>query len=208
MIKRLMERCFWILWLLLWPNLAGAANPGADPLVEVKTLMPDVVLDVRYATANNFLKSAVYPEARVLLRASVVERLKKAEAQLKTIGYGIKIFDGYRPFSVQKKMWELVPDSRYVAKVSLHNRGGAIDMTLVKLDGSPVTMPTEYDDFTPTAHHGSPLATPEAAQNARLLKRVMEEAGFVSVATEWWHYHDPKIKSYPVLDVPFSEIKP
>ncbi|MBI3298455.1 MAG: M15 family metallopeptidase [Elusimicrobia bacterium] len=189
---------------------ACALSPaGKDPLVDVRTVVPDAVLDVRYATADNFLKKPVYPYAAVYLRRSAARRLKAAADVLRPQGYRLKLFDGYRPLSVQRQMWALVPDPRFVAdpaKGSMHNRGVAVDLTLVDRDGKELEMPSAYDDFTPRAFHDRADAAPAAAANAKLLRAAMEAAGLKALATEWWHYQDMKAREYPVLDVPFETL--
>lgn len=162
------------------------------------TVVPDAILDVRYATADNFLKTAVYPSADVFLRKSTARRLKKAAGQLRKKGFRLIIFDGYRPLSVQKKMWEIMPDPRFVAnpvKGSFHNRGGAVDVSLAARDGAALEMPSDYDDFTVEASGSGPLASPRARENLALLRRAMEAAGFKSLKEEWWHYYDPEAQA-------------
>lgn len=208
--------CFIALLCLLagsFSNIAplsatGTKNPK-DPLVEIQNIIPDAVLDVRYATQNNFLKQPLYPSAKVFLRKSTAEKLKMAADRLRKQGYRLKIFDGYRPPSVQKKMWAVLPDSRYVAnpaKGSIHSRGGAVDLTLITLEGNNVVMPSDFDEFGEKAHHNNPHTPAEAQKNVSLLKAAMESAGFEALSTEWWHYTDPNTKSYPALDIGFDSL--
>lgn len=181
-----------------------------NPLVDVRAVIPDVVLDIRYATPDNFLKQAVYPFPAAYLRKTTASRLARAADVLRSQGFRLKIFDGYRPLSAQKKMWEILPDRRYVAdpkKGSYHNRGGAVDLTLARMDGGAVEMPSDYDDFSPKARHGNPSASPAAKKNLKTLRDAMEAAGFKALEEEWWHYHDPGARSYPILDAGF-EMKP
>lgn len=180
-----------------------------DPLVPITAVIPDVVLDIRYATADNFLKQPVYPGPYAWLRKATLAKLKKAADALRAKGFLLRIYDGYRPLSVQKKMWAIQPNSPYVANPkfgSIHNRGGAIDLSLVTLAGEDVLMPSEYDDFSPKAHHGNPKTEPTAAKNAAILKSAMEAAGFTAITSEWWHYNDPATKKYPVLDRNFESL--
>ncbi|MBI2335392.1 MAG: M15 family metallopeptidase [Deltaproteobacteria bacterium] len=200
-----MNKIFVALLLFFIPVAVWAQTKGLDnnPLVEVKQIIPDIVLDIRYATPNNFLKQTVYPEPVAFLRKTSVEKLKVAAEILRTQGYRIKLFDAYRPLTVQKKMWAIMPNSRYVAnpsKGSVHNRGGAVDLTLVTLDGKDVEMPSEYDEFNEKAHHGYPMASDLAKNHVAILKEAMLKAGFKSIPTEWWHYNDPEAKAWPVLD--------
>lgn len=202
------KKIIFFLIVFLCPPLFSMALEE-DPLVDVHELIPDVILDVRYATSNNFLKKPVYPVAAVYLKKTVAQKLKIAADDLRTKGYRLIIFDGYRPLSVQKQMWVIMPDSRYVANPShgsMHNRGGAVDLTLVKLNGEDIEMPSEYDDFSPKAHHNNKMATPASIKNANVLKEAMEKSGFKSIATEWWHYQDPESKKFPVLDVPWETL--
>lgn len=182
-----------------------------DPLVPITAVIPDVVLDIRYATADNFLKQPVYPGPHAWLRKSTLAKLQKVADALRAKGFRLRIYDGYRPLSVQKKMWAIKPNSPYVANPkfgSIHNRGGAVDLSLVTLAGEDVLMPSEYDDFSPKAHHGNPKTEPTAAKNAATLKSAMEAAGFTAITSEWWHYNDPATKKYPVLDRNFESLLP
>jgi beta-N-acetylhexosaminidase/D-alanyl-D-alanine dipeptidase len=190
---------------------AGRGRP--DDLVDVKTVAPGVAIEMRYATPDNFAKVAVYPVARCLLRRDAAERLARAQAALEKRGYGLKVWDCYRPFSIQKRFWELVPDARYVAKPvvdaagtpvagSKHNRGAAVDLTLVDRAGAPVEVPTAHDDFSPRAHRDNKDWTATARANAALLDEAMRAEGFEPLATEWWHYDAPGWKAYPLSDEP------
>jgi D-alanyl-D-alanine dipeptidase len=193
------------------PATAAITDPLSDtnPLVPITTAIPDAVLDIRYATPDNFLKQPVYPGPFAYLRQSTLGKLKKAADALRAQGYRLRIYDGYRPLAVQKKMWAIQPNSPYVANPkfgSIHNRGGAVDLSLVTIDGQDVVMPSEYDDFSPRAHHGYTGAGPEATRNAALLKKEMMAAGFTAITSEWWHYNDPATKKYPVLDIGFETL--
>ena len=192
-----------VIFALTAPALA------ADPLVDVRTAVPGVVLDVRYATAVNFLKKAVYPGAGAFLRRSAAERLARAEAALEKRGRRLIVYDAYRPLSVQKLLWAATPDRRYVADPatgSVHNRGGAVDVGLAGADGKTLEMPSGYDEFGPRSWHGAKGVPAAAAAHAAELKAAMESAGFKPLAEEWWHYEDPEAKKWPLLDVPFQEL--
>ncbi len=190
--------------------LAGAdAAPRVD-LVDAAAAAPGIRLDLRYATADNFLKAAVYPCARCLLRRPVAEALGRAQAAVAAKGFGLLVWDCYRPPEVQRRMWALVPDARYVAnpaKGSVHNRGAAVDLTLVTTEGTPLAMPTAFDDFTPAAAADAP-ATPEAASHRATLRAAMEAAGFAGIRTEWWHFDLAGSRSWPVLDAPLCAAGP
>lgn len=189
---------------LAWTLLAG--TPGA-PLVEVQSAVPDAVIDLRYATADNFLGEAVYPDtARCLLLPEAAARLEKAAEVLRAQGFRLKVYDGYRPLEVQRKMWKLFPKPGYVAdpaKGGNHNRGAAVDLTLVTLAGAEVEMPTAFDSFTRAAHHGYAGGTAESRRNRERLRRAMEGAGFRRNRMEWWHYDLPDARKHPVLDIRF-----
>jgi D-alanyl-D-alanine dipeptidase len=134
-------------------------------------------------------------------------RLSQVQQDLERQGLGLKVYDCYRPLSVQKKFWALVPDERYVAdpaKGLRHNRGAAVDLTLVDAKGDELPMPTPYDDFTDKAHRDAKDVQPEAVRNRQILERAMVRHGFIPLPTEWWHFDGPGWESYPVLDIPFS----
>ena len=150
------------------------------------------VFDMRYATKNNFLKEQVYDCAECYTRVKTVKALLAANADFKKAGVKIKFFDCYRPNSVQYKMWEIVPNPQYVAnpkKGSIHNKGGAVDITLVSLDGKELDMGTDFDFFGKKAYHDNLDLPPEILNNRKLLKETMEKNGFWSTRTEWWHYN-------------------
>jgi D-alanyl-D-alanine dipeptidase len=192
-----------VIFALTAPALAS------DPLVDVRSVVPDVILDVRYATPRNVLGKAVYPASVAFLRRSTAAKLARAAAALRSRGRRLVIYDAYRPLSVQRLLWESKPDRRFVADPatgSVHNRGGAVDAGLADADGEPVALPTGFDEFGPRAAHGARGVPVEAAANAAELKAAMEAAGFKSLKEEWWHYEDPSAKDWPLLDVPFKEL--
>ncbi len=172
-------------------------------LVDIQTIAPDIRLDMRYATANNFLKTPVYPVARCLLRAPVAQALKAAQADLRTQGLGLKLYDCYRPLSVQRIMWKILPNSNYVANPatgSRHNRGAAVDLTLIDAQGKELEMPTEFDDFSERAGRDSEVMTPAARRNVDILTAAMERHGYTSIVTEWWHYDGPDWRRFGILN--------
>lgn len=180
----------------------------AAQLADIRQASPHIRLDIRYATENNFTRHKVYGEAVCLLRPGVARRLDAVQRDLETRGLGLKVYDCYRPLSVQKKFWELVPDERYVANPaqgSRHNRGAAVDLTLVDRHGRELPMPTPYDDFTEKAHRDYMNLPAEAIRNRRILQEAMQRHGFLPLPTEWWHFDAPDWQSYPVLDIPFSQ---
>jgi D-alanyl-D-alanine dipeptidase len=177
-------------------------------LIDATTIVKDLAVDLRYATADNFLKRAVYPAtAKCLLLPSVAKRLARAQSLLAGHRLRVKVWDCYRPLGVQREMWRIVPDARYVGdpkKGSNHNRGAAVDVTLVDANGAEIVMPTPHDEFTPRAHaRARARGIPEAARkNRALLRRAMLRAGFRAIATEWWHFNAPDAARFPVLDAP------
>jgi zinc D-Ala-D-Ala dipeptidase len=192
---------------LLILQSAIAAVP-AD-LVDVQSINPRIRIDLRYATADNFLGKPMYRMAKCFLRREVAVRLSEVQVELESLGLGLKVWDGYRPLSVQKEFWKLVPDERYVAspvKGSRHNRGAAVDLTLVDRDGKELEMPTKFDDFTEAAGAFAPCKE-RAAENRRLLQRLMKAHGFEIFPTEWWHFDAAGWEKYDVLDLSFEEIE-
>lgn len=191
---------------LLGFALAGCVTPNRpDDLVDLEKAIPGIVLDIRYATTNNFTGQKLYPSAQCHLRRAAAEKLVAAQKEFATLGYGLKIFDGYRPLSVQRKMWEVFPQPGYVAdpkRGSRHNRGAAVDVTLIRLaDGAELPMPTSYDDFTERAHRNFKDLPEEAIRNRDLLEQVLTKHGFVGLPTEWWHFDDKDWRNYPLLDI-------
>jgi D-alanyl-D-alanine dipeptidase len=181
----------------------------SDPLVDVAAVEPRIVIDLRYATDNNFTGRKLYPEARCLLRRSAAERLSRVADRVQADGLRLKIYDAYRPLAVQRELWRLVPDPRYVAdpaKGSRHNRGAAVDVTLVDAAGRELEMPTAYDDFTEAAHRDYTGGTELARRNRDYLSAAMSAEGFVGLATEWWHFDAPNWEACRLLDVPFDQV--
>jgi zinc D-Ala-D-Ala dipeptidase len=180
---------------------AGPREKPAD-LVDVTAVIPDAVLDMRYATDDNFTGKAVYPVAHCKLRRSMATRLAKAAATLRKKDRRLLIWDCYRPKSIQEVFWKLVPDERYVAdpkKGSRHSRGAAVDVGLVDKDGKAVTLPTKFDDFSEAAHRSKALDG-DAGAEARTLEAAMKKAGFVGMPTEWWHFDAPDAAKFPLSD--------
>jgi D-alanyl-D-alanine dipeptidase len=198
--------CLWL--LVLAPRLA-TAQPADTALVDLAALDPTLHFDIRYATADNFTGAAVYPVARALLRYEAAQALLAVQAELRREGLGLLIWDAYRPLSVQRAFWALVPDERYVAnpaKGSRHNRGAAVDLTLCDSLGRPLPMPTAFDDFSRRAHRDATDWTPEQRRNSERLQAAMERHGFAGLPTEWWHYDLVGWRRYAVLDVPLEDV--
>jgi D-alanyl-D-alanine dipeptidase len=179
-------------------------------LVEIKKYIPEIVLDIRYATTNNFTHHRMYPQARAFARLPVVMALKDVEAELKVRGLGLKIYDAYRPYTITAKFYEITPDTNFVAdprKGSKHNRGCAIDLSLIDLKtGKELDMPTAFDSFSRKAAADYPDLPKQQIANRELLKSVMQAHGFKVIATEWWHYDFNGWANYPLLDIPFDAI--
>lgn len=172
---------------------ATASAERADDLVDVTDVIADAVVDVRYATADNFTGEALYPRAVCKLRRAVARRLARAAATLRAQDRRLVLWDCYRPVSVQAALWRRVPDRRYVADPatgSHHNRGAAVDVALADADGVLLAMPTAFDDFSAAAHRRRALRGSNGAE-ARRLDRAMRKAGFAGLATEWWHFDAP-----------------
>src|SRR3989338_1885218 len=190
--------------------ILSCAVANENPLIDIQSVNPRIQIEIRYATENNFTKVKLYPEARCLLLKEVAQRLSNVQSSLEKQGLGIKIFDGYRPLSVQKKMWEVYPVEGYVAnpiKGSNHNRGAAVDLTLVDSEGRPLPMPSAYDEFSERAHRDYRGGSKEELENRKILREAMENEGFKGLSTEWWHFDYNDAKSYPVLDLPFSSVE-
>lgn len=181
-------------------------------LILLQRFIPQLVIDLKYATKNNFTREILYVRATAYARLPVAVALKKINEELNRTGLGLKIFDAYRPFEVTKKMWKVVHDERYTAnptKGSGHNRGTAVDVTLVKIaTGEELEMPTSFDDFSIKAHHDYNKLPEKVLDNRRLLKTIMEKFGFVSLSTEWWHYSLPNAANrFELLDLSFKQLQ-
>lgn len=167
--------------------------------VRLKDLSSDFVYELKYATPDNFLKQAVYDCGECYLRKNTAEALVKANKAFIQLGYRIKLFDCYRPLSVQKKMWKILPGTHYVAnpaKGSKHNRGAAVDLTLVDAQGKELNMGTPFDFFGKEAHHTYTEHTKEVLENRKLLKETLNKYNFKSIYSEWWHYeYRPEMQS-------------
>lgn len=185
----------------------SVAQDSSKTMVELKSLVPGIVYDIRYATNHNFTRRRMYSAniPRSFLRKPAAEALAKVQEELKTLGLGIKIFDAYRPYSVTVKFWELVKDEKYVAnpaKGSSHNRGLAVDLTVIDLKTKKeLDMGTDFDNFTDSAHHSFEKLKVEVKQNRKLLKDIMKKYGFEMLDTEWWHYSWPNTNDYELLDL-------
>jgi D-alanyl-D-alanine dipeptidase len=197
-----------LIFLTVYISCNGQNNAKVQ-LIDITRINKNIVLDIKYASKDNFLKEAVYPEARCFLVPEAALKLDSIQTDLEKMGLGLKIFDGYRPFSVTEKMWEILPDNRYVANPkngSRHNRGAAVDLTLIDSTGQELQMPTAFDDFTEKAAHAYRDLPEDIIKNRALLKNIMEKYGFSAIKSEWWHYDLKNYKQYPILDLSFEEI--
>lgn len=186
------------------PRPTPTPTPRADDLVDVAGVIDDAVIDMRYATADNFTGKELYPVARCKLRRAVATRLAKAAKALRAHDRRLVLWDCYRPTSIQEELWKRVPDPRYVADPrvgSKHGRGAAVDVALADKDGKPVALPTRFDDFSEAAHRDHALAG-DAGAEARRLEKAMRAAGFKPLATEWWHFDAPDSAKYALSDEP------
>ena len=173
-------------------NAKRVAAVNDTTFVNLKDYSNDFVYDMKYATEDNFLKAKVYECAECYLRLKTVKAFVEANKKFTKKGYRIKIYDCYRPLDIQKKMWEIVSNPKYVAdpaKGSIHNRGGAVDITLVDLSGKELDMGTSFDFFGIEASHDYPNLSKKIKSNRQLLKSVMLSSGFNSFDSEWWHYN-------------------
>jgi D-alanyl-D-alanine dipeptidase len=192
------------------PVVRDAQAPAVRELVDLATLDAGFRFDLRYATPDNFTKTKLYPVAKAYLHRSAAEALVQVQRELAAQGLGLKIFDAYRPLSVQQKMWDLIRDERYVSNPALnagrHTRGTAIDLTLVDRDGREMPMPTAFDDFTERAHRDAPGTPADAARNSKLLETTMLKHGFLPYPFEWWHFDFRDWQKHPPLDVPLDQL--
>ena len=179
-------------------------------LVDLAAAVPGIALDLRYATAENFLHRPLYRTARALLRRPAAEALAAAQRELAAEGLGLKVWDAYRPYAVTVAMWEAVRDPDFVAdpaKGSRHNRGCAVDVTLVRLaTGEELPMPTAHDDFSARAAHVFAGLPPDALANRERLRLVMERHGFAPLPSEWWHYDFRGWERFELLDLPLEAL--
>jgi zinc D-Ala-D-Ala dipeptidase len=192
------------------PTPQIAAKNG---LVELVKLDDTIKLDIRYATKNNFVGREIYKEARAFLQRPAAESLVRIHQNLKKQGFGLVIFDGYRPLAATKLFWEVTPPSKkkFVANPkngSRHNRGCAVDLSLFDLKTKEnLEMPTDFDDFTERAAINYVGATKQQKKNREILRKAMESDGFKVYAAEWWHYDFQDCPETRNLDIAFSEIK-
>jgi len=182
-----------------------------NELVDLEKALPGIVLDLRYATSNNFTHNIVYPSAKAFARRPVADALCNIQTELEGKGLALKIFDAYRPYSVSLKFFSISPDTNFVASPktgSRHNRGCAVDLTLIDLKtGQEIEMPTAFDNFTARAGHAYLNLPPQVLKNRQLLRETMVQFGFVPSEGEWWHYDFKGWRNYKIMDLSFEELR-
>lgn len=169
----------------------------------------DMSLDIRYASKNNFTHTVLYDADACILQEGTLKKLLNAHEEFKSLGYKIKIWDAYRPFYIQKILWNVVPNSNYIANPytggSNHNRACAVDVTLTDLNDIEINMPTAFDEFSDRAHRSYIGASEIQIKNAELLKNIMIKHGFKPIYTEWWHFDDTNHSNYPIINISINE---
>lgn len=180
---------------IITQEITTEKEPEDDEYVLVNKYIPDIYVELMYATDNNFTGVRIYDFTDAYLRYGTVKKLANVQKELKEQGYSLKIWDAYRPFEAQQKLWEVYPDPNYVANpangMKKHNLGGTVDITMVAADGSVISMPTEFDDFSLKADRDySDIEDEEAVNNVMILQNVMENNGFTGYQGEWWDYSD------------------
>ena len=168
--------------------------PSDDVFVRVLDYIPDIIVDLKYATTDNFTGQVIYSSNEAYLRYGTVKKLSSVQAKLKQSGRSLKLWDGFRPPSAQFKLWEICPDPTYVSDpnngFSSHSRGNTVDITVVDQNGTELRMPTGFDDFSTKANRDYSDCSQEEAENAAMLEVIMTENGFKGYYGEWWHYTD------------------
>ena len=180
---------------IITQEITTEQEPEDDEYVLVNKYIPDIYVELMYATDNNFTGVRIYDFTDAYLRYGTVKKLANVQKELKEQGYSLKIWDAYRPFEAQQKLWEVYPDPNYVANpangMKKHNLGGTVDITMVAADGSVISMPTEFDDFSLKADRDySDIEDEEAVKNVMILQNAMENNGFTGYQGEWWDYSD------------------
>ncbi|HOJ61291.1 MAG TPA: M15 family metallopeptidase [bacterium] len=173
-------------------------------LINLREIDPTILIDAAYARADTFVGFTVYPVNELFLMKPAAERLARAQRRLQALGLGLKCWDAYRPLSLQKILWKHVLDERYIANPatgSRHNRGCAVDVTLVDREGHELPMPTPYLEFSERAHRDWYSLPPGTARNRQTLEDAMVAEGFIPLPEEWWHFDAPEWERYPVLDI-------
>ena len=203
---------FLVVSFCITASAAETTPVNGSEFVDIKSVDHTIAIDLRYAGQNNVARRPLYPPGTAaLVRASVAARLAVAQKYLKEKGYGLKIWDAYRPQSTQEKLWQATHNRSYVADPSggvgsMHTRGAAVDATLVDSSGREVPMPTDFDSFTPAALLQYRGGDQMVRANLKVLQKAMARAGFYGLRTEWWHFCAPDWKRYP--SVPELRLEP
>jgi D-alanyl-D-alanine dipeptidase len=183
---------------------------SSNILLNIKQLIPNITLEIKYATKDNFIGEAVYKLPLAFARKPVVEALAKIQKELEKQGLGIKIWDAYRPYTITDLFYERTHDTMYVSvpwKGSRHNRGCAIDLTLIDLKtGKELEMPTPFDNFTNKAHPDFMQLTKNILANRSFLISIMEKYGFTVYNSEWWHFDFRGWEKFDLMDIPFESL--
>ncbi len=188
---------------------ATLSGSSTEALVNLESLIPGIDLDLRYATTDNFTGQVVYPVERAFLVEPAARALALVQADLKKEGYGLRVYDAYRPLAVQREFWKIMPDPKYVADPktgSRHNRGASVDVTLIDARGNECEMPTLFDDFSEKAGAFAPSESVQARLNRHRLQKAMTRHGFRILKSEWWHFDFGEWKEHPILDLGLDEL--
>jgi len=184
-------------------------NPNME-LIDLEEFIPGIILDIRYATSNNFTGEVIYTSPKAFLRRPVAEAVKRVQDSLKHHNLELIVFDAYRPYSASVRFFEVFPDTLFVANPrygSRHNRGCAVDVSLFDIQsGQAVAMPTDYDEFSERAHPEYTNIPQEAINNRTLLFGIMNHFGFDHYPTEWWHFDFRGWDAYPLMDITFEDL--
>lgn len=193
------------------PETKPACMPTVNKgLMELLKLDSSFVIDLKYASSDNFTGKRIYTQSKCILHKNTAAKLIKANGEFKKLGFKIKVFDAYRPYSAQKVLWDAAYDKSFVAdpgKGSVHNRGAAVDVTLVDNSGAELPMPSEFDEFTKRAHLNYKDCPENRIKNRELLGKIMVKCGFKRISNEWWHFDDTDAKKYPIQDIPFESFQ-
>lgn len=185
-----------------YPITQLSTHPSSNSLVQITETSHHILLDLRYATKNNITGNPLNHDGRCFLHPDALVLLERSIALAGELGLKLKIFDAYRPRSVQEALWAFCPDPNYITppeKGSPHTRGVAVDLTLVDANGQELNMGTPFDDFTPVSHHGTRNLPPDVVKNRYLLLGIMMSAGWDFFVNEWWHYQVFKASGYPLI---------
>ncbi len=188
-------------------SLSGRIQRAGHGFVPVEEADSTIVIDLRYATPDNFTGKQVYPRAVAVLRPETAAKLSQANTEFRQLGYALKVWDAYRPAWAERELWHATSAKAYVADPrypSRHNRGTSVDVTLVDGNGNEVEMPTPFDEFSERAGRSYQGMSARARENMDLLTAVMVRHGFSTISNEWWHFDDADWRDYPPVDISFE----